>query len=346
MMNGKEKIYFLLDAIDNVRAITSAGQPLIIDPTNDLNRNYRDIELAQLFTKLAKDEQVLKVLKAPSRTREIDIVENLDPYDYADDGCWHIELLPAFDDYYLKIKNEEEYQDFIGKKPPTQSKTKPERKALEKIWNVLQEIEVKREIGSENNPIRLACYLSYGQGADDLYEIRKTILEKLQSLEAITGLHKGEAGAYLYWSFNLGNNYQRVYEEYRDWYKEAAEGYQQAKQMEEIAIKDPVYEVKYSEKTREILINNFLLANPDFDSENERVFTYLYTHPNQRIDLKQLEKYSGRLTKTLHKIVENLGFTKNLKRVFFDVSKTGVRFRNPVTKKDLEELRIPYLKLQ
>ena len=68
-MTGKEKVYFLLDTIDDARAITPAGQPLIIDPTNDLNRKYRDIELAQLFTKLEKDEKVLKVLQNPNRVR-------------------------------------------------------------------------------------------------------------------------------------------------------------------------------------------------------------------------------------------------------------------------------------
>src|SRR3989338_7081828 len=129
MMSGKEKIYFLLDAIDDARAITPAGQPLIIDPTNDLNRKYRDIELAQLFTKLEKDEKILKILQVPSRTKEIDIVEDLDPYDHADDGCWHIELLPAFDSYFSKIQNEPEYQEFTGKKPAS-SQTKPDGNAL------------------------------------------------------------------------------------------------------------------------------------------------------------------------------------------------------------------------
>lgn len=117
-MTGKEKLYFLLDAINDARVLASSGQPLIIDPMNDLNDKFREVELTQLFTKLEKDEQVLKVLKAPSRTKEIDIIEDLDPYDYADDGCWHIELLPAFDNYFLKIQEEEEYQEFTGKKSP------------------------------------------------------------------------------------------------------------------------------------------------------------------------------------------------------------------------------------
>ncbi len=116
-MSGKKKLYFLLKHIVDARDITPSGQPLIIDPTNDLNRKYRDIELLQLFTKLEKDEKVLRVLKAPSRTKQIDVIERLDPYGYSDDGCWHIELLAAFNDYYFEIQNEPEYQKFTGKKP-------------------------------------------------------------------------------------------------------------------------------------------------------------------------------------------------------------------------------------
>jgi len=65
-MNGKQKIYFLLDAIDDARVLAPIGQPLIIDPTNDLNCKYRDIELEQIFTKLEKDLRVLNVVQTPS----------------------------------------------------------------------------------------------------------------------------------------------------------------------------------------------------------------------------------------------------------------------------------------
>jgi hypothetical protein len=51
IMDSKEKIYFLLNRIDDARAIAPSEQPLIIDPVNDLNQNYRDIELKQLFLK-------------------------------------------------------------------------------------------------------------------------------------------------------------------------------------------------------------------------------------------------------------------------------------------------------
>lgn len=119
-MSGKEKIYFLLNRIDDVRAITPSGQPLKIHPMNDLSGNYKGAELTQLFTKLEKDEQILKVLKAPGRIQTIDFVEGIipdEPVPEHDDGCWYIELLPAFDDYFLNIQHEPEYQNYSNRRP-------------------------------------------------------------------------------------------------------------------------------------------------------------------------------------------------------------------------------------
>ena len=84
MMSGKKQIYFLLDAIDDIRTIAPSRQPLIIDPTNKLSRKYTDIELMYLFTKLEKDEQILKVLKVPHRIKQVNVIEDLDPYGYSD----------------------------------------------------------------------------------------------------------------------------------------------------------------------------------------------------------------------------------------------------------------------
>jgi len=121
MMNGKQKLYFLLDVIEDVRVLAPSGQPLIIDPTNNLNNNYTNIELQQLFTKLEKDGQILRVVQTPSRLQMIEIID--DPFledqstPEQDDGCYHIELLAAFDDYFQKIQSESEYQEFTGKTP-------------------------------------------------------------------------------------------------------------------------------------------------------------------------------------------------------------------------------------
>lgn len=363
-MSGKEKIYFLLGCIEDVRAITPSGKPLKLHPMDDLYGNYRETDLVQIFTKLEKDEQVLKVLKVPSRIKTIDIVEDLDPYDQPyehDDGCWHIELLPAFDGYFLKIQQEPEYQEFTGKKPkgktesnnkPSNKPTKYNRKALEKIWNLLQEIEEKRQLVSDDSPIRLPCYLNHsGTEADEQYEARKNILEKLSSLRAINNLHKGKVHhkkvAYLFWSFSIGDKYFDVFSEHEGEYKKVAQDYQQDREEEKIDAKDIAYEVKYSEKSREILTNNFLLAKPDFNSENEVVFSYLYQNANRTVKTAELEKQVGdKLKKPIHNILRDLGFTGKLAKAFFSASKNGVMFRNPITYQDLKDLGIERIKIQ
>lgn len=120
MMKGKQKLYFLLDAIDDASDLAPSGQPLIVDPTNNLNSKYTDVELQQLFTKLENDLKVLRVLQVPSRLQMIEVVD--DPFDFqpepqSNDGTYHIELLPSFAEYYTKIQSELKYQDFTGKIP-------------------------------------------------------------------------------------------------------------------------------------------------------------------------------------------------------------------------------------
>lgn len=98
---------------------------------------------------------------------------------------------------------------------------------------------------------------------------------------------------------------------------------------------------------REILLNGmFQLAKPNLDGENDTVFKYLYDHPNQSITKAKLEtELKIKVTKPLHKIVENLGFRSDLSRAFFSVSKTAIEFRNPVTKDALSHLGITRFKL-
>ena len=109
---------------------------------------------------------------------------------------------------------------------------------------------------------------------------------------------------------------------------------------------DLVYEVKFTAK-REILVNDFLLTQLEFNSENDNVFKYLYEHPNRIISVKELEKQLGgeSLKKSLHKIVENLGFTRELKDAFFGISKTSILFRNPLARKELDSLGISRIRL-
>jgi len=107
-----------------------------------------------------------------------------------------------------------------------------------------------------------------------------------------------------------------------------------------------LYRVSYSDKSREIFVNDFLLAKPDFGLENEMVFGYIFQHPNERLSKTQIEQdLNISVSKSFHKIVENLGFKGDLRKAFFDISKTYIRFKNPLTKKDLDLLHIETLNL-
>jgi hypothetical protein len=189
MMTKREKLYFLIDHIEEARAITPSGQPILVDPTNDLNRRISEVELKQLFTKLEKDEQILKVLQVPSGISRVEIVEDLDPYDppyQQDDGCWHIELLPAFDSYFAKIQLETEYQKFTGKKPkeavkPSSGSLMTYEQKLDLIVKALIEARKATRKGQSTT-----LYLNATNGLDSLdrEEIRNILLQ-LQDEDAL-----------------------------------------------------------------------------------------------------------------------------------------------------------------
>ena len=109
---------------------------------------------------------------------------------------------------------------------------------------------------------------------------------------------------------------------------------------------DAIYEITYAENRAILLNKHFQLAKPDFNSENDLVFGYLYKNPNKKHSISDIEKAIGnKLNKSLHKIVENLGFKGNLKTAFMDVTKDTICFRNPIIQDDLDKLGISKIKL-
>lgn len=349
-MSGKEKLYFLLNRIDDVREISPSGQPLKVDPMNDLKGRYREVELSQLFTKLEKDEKVLKILKTSSRTKTLPDEIDPDPYDHADDGCWHIELLPAFDEYYLKIQKKSEYQKFTGKTPPSRGRKKFNRKSLGKIWDILQEIETKRGITSSQDDISIPqvhfSKVRKLSEADAYSDERLNILKKLKEESAIKDLrwpHDFHKLVYL----KIGDRYFEVYDYYKKEYEKVADAYQKSRRDEQDGTNKPAYEITYSEQTREILINGFLLKKLRSFSENDAIFACLYKNPNEDKSDEDIKKGIGQKSiKDLNKFIDNIGFKGELRKVFFKVSRNKIRFNNPITKEYLKELGVEHLKLK
>lgn len=108
---------------------------------------------------------------------------------------------------------------------------------------------------------------------------------------------------------------------------------------------DGVYWIKFTDDRR-ILINDlFQVARLNFDSDNEKIFKFLYENPNKLHNWDDLkEKIDDLKEKDLHVLVRDLNLNKSLK-IFFDVSKNSICFKNPISKGDLEKSGIDYLQI-
>jgi hypothetical protein len=100
--------------------------------------------------------------------------------------------------------------------------------------------------------------------------------------------------------------------------------------------------VVYS-RTREVLLKDVYghsrcLAKPNFDGANDNFFAHVFENPAKRFTLKDLSANGVLLNnKSLHKVVDELGFKGKLKKLFFNLTQDVVVFNNPVTRKDLLE---------
>ena len=238
------------------------------------------------------------------------------------------------------------------------------------IYELLKLIDEASLITPKNKPIRLHVF---DEETDffKLVDIKKLayILEKLEQEEVIKIIeepiiHILTNGQYTFghsdfsedprdrtcYLFEKGKNFEKYLDDL-SWDNEILNSYN--KQEDTVIEKNDEgeeisYRITYNEKVREIIINDwFLLSKPDFNSENEKFFTYIFKNPNKKILLKEIENVIGeQLRKNIHSILNDLGFKGTLLKAFFNVSNTAIFFRNPVKKIDLEELKISLLRIQ
>lgn len=108
-----------------------------------------------------------------------------------------------------------------------------------------------------------------------------------------------------------------------------------------------LYKITYSDHSREIKLNGITIARPDFESENDRFFNYIYNNPNRSITKTEIENsIQGKLKKNNSDILKDLGFTNNIRKIFFPgATKTKVKFNNPITKEYAYENDLPDINL-
>lgn len=226
---------------------------------------------------------------------------------------------------------------------------KYERSAYLKIWNVLQEIEHRRIIsGKDDNFSFSRQLLTNLTGSEEAgKDIFVNLLYHKERVINITNIAKTVLSNIDYKFDIILKNYAAYFSAIKIEYGNLAEEYQQSQGLDNPNL--PVYAVGYSENTREIRLNNILIAKPDFNSENEIFFTFLYKNPNKRFSKEEIEQTQGKdfkFHKRLQQIVNDLGFKGNVRDLFFvGISEKGVMFRNPVTKETLKDLNIKWLKI-
>lgn len=98
---------------------------------------------------------------------------------------------------------------------------------------------------------------------------------------------------------------------------------------------------------RKVLLNNTLvLASPNFNTENHQFVEYILEHPKETLKKSDIEQDAKiKLKKSFHAILNDLGFKGEIKKLFFQASKTSVYFRNHIPESELPQLEIDIEKL-
>lgn len=107
-----------------------------------------------------------------------------------------------------------------------------------------------------------------------------------------------------------------------------------------------LYEVKYQDQ--KILLNKLLISKTEFMSTPDELFRYFFEHPNKKISQEEIQNsLKKNITRRLPNIITDLGFTGNLRKIFFpNLSKSGGIFVNPITYQDLTERQLSLLSLE
>lgn len=92
-------------------------------------------------------------------------------------------------------------------------------------------------------------------------------------------------------------------------------------------------------KNREVVLNSKYIINiMQFGRASDGWFRYIYEHPNEDIALEKIRKETNEgVSGGFNKFLDNIGFTGQLRKLFFESGKTLIKFYNPITKKDLNE---------
>jgi len=101
----------------------------------------------------------------------------------------------------------------------------------------------------------------------------------------------------------------------------------------------PITRISFTFGGEVVLNDKYLISKLNYNSVNDRFFEYISQYPKKQIKRGDLESAIGKLEKPISKIVYDIGFSGELKKLFFPkVSNNAVYFNNPVTRDALLDI--------
>jgi len=108
--------------------------------------------------------------------------------------------------------------------------------------------------------------------------------------------------------------------------------------------KSVIYEMTYV--GREIRVNDVKISKPNFASENDDFFAYVFERPWQRIQIKEIREalHKEKFTKSVSQMLSDLGITGSIREIFVpDASSIAIEFHNPITREFADKNNLPTL---
>lgn len=112
-------------------------------------------------------------------------------------------------------------------------------------------------------------------------------------------------------------------------------------------VKKDTFEI--NKRGSEIWVNEkYLINKPHYNNQNELFFDFAFNNPNRKVTKAELkESLKGNLTKKISSIINELGFTSEIRKAFFPKvsGKTAFYFRNPLNENHIkkEEINVELL---
>lgn len=94
----------------------------------------------------------------------------------------------------------------------------------------------------------------------------------------------------------------------------------------------------------ELTGSSIMLHRPNFYSQVDLAYSYIFKNPNRVLTHDEITENIDRgfLSLTLTEVVSSMGFTGQLRRLFFRVSKNHLIFYNPISYERMQMMQIGF----